>query len=570
MRDAAADRERLLAIQRAAQGGELPRAAELAEAALAGGLEHPLIFNVLALRHELAGALEEAEGLLRRAVSLAADDRAARNALGLCLLRLERQGEALEQFDALLALDPALPFAHASRGTALFALARVREAEAAFQRAIELDPQQAVALAGLARIASYRGLHRQARAWAERALQRLPGYPDALLSLAAADLGEQDPLTGEARLRELLARADLSAEQRAFAGGLLGDALDAQGRMPEAFAAYTESNELQRATHAAQFAAAAPNALQYAQGLAEYLRAAPAAPWRAAAPASGPGPAAGHIFVLGFLRSGTSLLEVILEGHPQVVSVEESESLIDGLQRFMQRPQDLDSFLNAPPAVYEALRTAYWRRVAQAGANVAGKVFVDKNPLNTLKLPLIARLFPQAKILVACRDPRDIVLSCFRHRFRMSAPVYEMLTLEGAARYYDAVMRVLLECTRLLPLEMCLVRHEDVVTGFAREMRRVCDFLRLEWDPAMGDFALRTRDREALTPSTAQLARGLNTEGVGHWRRYREQLKPALALLAPWVTQFYYDEAGAGGSGRLNQQLNATVIRSPSPSKGVT
>ena len=129
-------------------------------------------------------------------------------------------------------------------------------------------------------------------------------------------------------------------------------------------------------------------------------------------------------------------------------------------------------------------------------------------------------------------------------------------------------MRVLLECTRLLPLEMCLVRHEDVVTGFAREMRRVCEFLGLEWDPAMVDFALRTRDREALTPSTAQLARGLNTEGVGHWRRYREQLGPALPLLAPWVTQFYYDEAG--GSGRLNQQLNATVIRSPSPSKGVT
>ncbi|MHB1871007.1 MAG: sulfotransferase family protein [Steroidobacteraceae bacterium] len=568
MRDAAADRERLLAIQRAAQGGELPQAAELAEAALAEGLEHPLIFNVLALRHELAGALGEAERLLRQAVSLAGTDKTARNALGLCLLRLERPAEALEQFDALLALDPALPFAHASRGTALFALARVREAEAAFLRAIERDPQQAVALAGLARIASYRGLHRQAREWAQRALARLPGYPDAELSLAAADLGEQDPLTAEARLRELLARADLAAEQRAFAGGLLGDALDAQGRMPEAFAAYTESNALQRATYAAQFGDASQNARQYAQGLADYLRAAAAARWRAPPPVPGPAPAAGHIFVLGFLRSGTSLLEVILEGHPQVVSVEESESLIDGLQRFMQQPQDLDSFLHAPPSIYEALRAAYWRRVAQTGANVAGKVFVDKNPLNTLKLPLIARLFPQAKILVACRDPRDIVLSCFRHRFRMSAPVYEMLTLEGAARYYDAVMRVLMECTRLLPLQMCLVRHEDVVTGFAREMRRVCDFLGLEWDPAMGDFALRTREREALTPSTAQLARGLNTEGLGHWRRYREQLGPALPLLAPWVAQFYYDEAG--GSGRLNQQLNATVIRSPSPSKGVT
>ena len=567
-RDPQADRERLTAIQRAAQGGELPHAIGLAEAALAEGLEHPLILNLLALRHEQAGDLTAAEALLRRAVALDGADKAARNALGLCLLRLDRHAEALEQFEALAASDAALPFVHASRGTALFALARVREAEAAFERAVQLDSRQPVALAGLARIASYRGAFRQARQWAEGALERLPGYPDAELSLAATDLGEQDPLGAETRLRALLARADLNPEQRAFAGGLLGDALDAQGRTQDAFAAYTDSNEVQRVAFASRFASADPTARQYAEQLAGYLRSAQSARWRAAPPSAAVNPAAGHIFVLGFLRSGTSLLEVILEGHPQVVSVEESESLIDSVQQFMQQPQDLERFVHAPPATLEALRSAYWRRVAQAGADVTGKVFVDKNPLNTLKLPLIARLFPQAKILFACRDPRDIVLSCFRHRFRMSAPIYELLTLESAARYYDAVMRVFLECTRLLPLEFCLVRHEDVVSSFAREMRRVCDFLGLTWDPAMGDFALRTQGREALTPSTAQLAKGLNTEGVGHWLRYREQLEPARAILAPWVKQFYYDEAGA--SGRLNQQLNATVIRSPVPSNGVT
>jgi hypothetical protein len=250
--------------------------------------------------------------------------------------------------------------------------------------------------------------------------------------------------------------------------------------------------------------------------------------------------------VLGFLRSGTSLLEVILEGHPQVVSLEESESLIDSVQQFMQQPQDLERLLYAPPATLDALRSAYWRRVAHAGVEVTGTVFVDKNPLNTLKLPLIARLFPQAKILVACRDPRDVVLSCFRHRFRMSAPIYEMLTLEGAARYYDAVMRVFMECTRLLPLEFCLVRHEEVVTSFAREMHRVCEFLDLRWEVGMSDFAPRTHARAALTPSTAQLAQGLNAQGVGRWRRYREQLEPVLPIVAPWVRQFCGEAIGAG------------------------
>ncbi len=564
-RDPAADRERLLAIQRSAQVGEVARAAQLAEAALAEGLEHPLIFNVLALRQELAGDLSEAERLLRRAVALSAADKPARNALGLCLLRLGRHEEALEQFDALAAADPALPFVHASRGNALFALTRVQEAEAAFLRAVELDPQQAVALAGLARIASYRGAYEQARTRAQRALERAPGYPDAQLSLAAAELGERQPGAAETRLCGLLARADLSAEQRGLASGLLADALDALGRTSEAFVAYTESNALQREANAAQFATASLSALQYALGLADYLRSAEQTRWRAAPPSSGPGPASGHVFVLGFLRSGTSLLEVILEGHPQVVSVEESESLIDGVLQFMQRPEDLEALLQAPPATYETLRAAYWRRVEQTGAQVAGKIFVDKNPLNTLKLPLIARLFPRAKILVACRDPRDVVLSCFRHRFRMSAPIYEMLTLEGAARYYDAVMRVLMECTRLLPLDFSLVRHEDVVSDFAREMRRVCEFLGLRWEAAMGDFAARMHDRAALTPSTAQLAQGLNAQGLARWRRYREQLEPVLPILAPWVRQFYDEEPGAGGEG---PPCEAAIQRAPSPADG--
>jgi hypothetical protein len=168
-------------------------------------------------------------------------------------------------------------------------------------------------------------------------------------------------------------------------------------------------------------------------------------------------------------------------------------------------------------------------------------VFVDKNPLNSLKLPLIGRLFPDAKIVFACRDPRDVVLSCFRHRFQMSAPIYELLTLEGAARYYDAVTHLIVRLANVAPLDMCLVRHEDVVTEFAREMKRLCAFLGLEWDPAMGDFAVRSQRRKVLTPSVAQLAKGLNTEGLGHWYRYRSHMAAVLPVLKPWLERFLYE-----------------------------
>jgi tetratricopeptide (TPR) repeat protein len=539
-RDPKADHATLSAVHAAAQRGAHAEAAAMAEAALADGLEHPLVFNVAALNLEMQGRVSEAEQLLQRAVAKAPDDLGSRNALGLCQLRLDRPADALKEFDAILRQHSSLPFVHTSRGNALFALGAIGDAEASFQRALDLDAGQGIALAGLARIAASRGAHREARERAEKALAVLPGFPDAVMSLAAAELGERQVNRAEIRLRALLTDARLAPLERAYATGMLGDVLDAKSIPEDAFAAYASCNEQLQRIYAERFSGG-PNALEYVRALTHYFERVPArAVVAETLPADASGPA-GHVFLLGFPRSGTTLLEVVLEGHPDVVSLEESELLIDSVREFMRGPSDLDRLLLADAKSLEPLRSAYWRLVADAGLSVAGKVFVDKHPLNTLKLPLIARLFPRAKILFACRDPRDVVLSCFRHRFQMSAPIYELLSLQGAARYYDAVMALAVSLTTAFKLNMCLVRHEDVVTEFSREMKRICAHLNLEWVASMGDFALRTQKRAVLTPSTAQLVRGLNTEGLGQWRRYQAKLSPVLPLLAPWVKRFYYD-----------------------------
>jgi tetratricopeptide (TPR) repeat protein len=540
-RDLEADHAILRAVYEAAQGGHHAQAGAMAETALANGLEHPLLLNLAALKLEQHGRVSDAERLLRRAVLIAPNDLNSRNALGLCLLRLERPAEALEQFEALLKLNPSLPYAHASHGNSLLALGAITEAEASYQRALAIDANQGIALAGLAHIASSRGAYPEARVLAEKALTFVPGFPDAVMSLAAAELGERRTQQAEARTRALLSDTRLAPLEHAYANGLLGDILDTEDRPAEAFAAYTACNQELHRLYGDRFGAGA-NAFEYVRAMTRYFELARPEAWKARQP--GDTDRAGvreHVFLLGFPRSGTTLLEIILEGHPNVVSLEEKESLIDSVHEFMQRPEDLERLTRATPATLERLRAAYWRLVAGAGVDVSGKVFVDKYPLNTLKLPLIARLFPDAKILFACRDPRDIVLSCFRHRFKMNAPIYELLSIESAARYYDAVMRLVICLNGVLTLDTCLVRHEDLVTEFAREMKRICTFLGLDWVPAMGAFAVRTKDRAVLTPSTAQLVRGLNTEGLGQWRRYRPQLAPVLPMLEPWVKRFYYD-----------------------------
>lgn len=538
VRDREADRATLSAVLTDAREGRHAEAIARARLALQEGLEHPLLLNIAALGLEQEGRGPEAESLLRRAVQIAPRDIACRNALGLCLLKLSRPQEALEQFEAVLGLDSKLAYAHVNRGHALHALGAPSAAEQSYRRALELDPNHAMALAGLGSVACWRGAYGEARSPVEKALALSPALPDAMISLAEVELADGALGRAEARVRELLAANSLSHSQRAHAHGLLGDILDGAGRCEEAFAAYTACNQVLRQLNAGRF----PSALEYVESLAAWWdRAAQSHTPRKRAPVARPG-AAKHIFILGFPRSGTTLLGAVLEGHPGVAAVEEQECLLDAVQEFLHRPEDLERLAYASQATLEQFRAAYWRRVAAAGVDVAGKVFVDNCALNSLKLPLIARLFPGAKILFSCRDPRDLVLSCFTHRLALSAPAYELLTLESAARYYAAVTDLLLRLTQLLSLDVCLVRHEDMVTGFAREMVRICEFLGLDWHPAMGDFALRTDTREGSLSAVAQLVRGLGTEGIGRWRRYRQQLAPVAGLLESWVKRFYYDD----------------------------
>jgi hypothetical protein len=237
------------------------------------------------------------------------------------------------------------------------------------------------------------------------------------------------------------------------------------------------------------------------------------------------------------------LLEQVLASHPEVEALEEKELLIDASRAFMRQPADLEKLLAATELQLHEFREAYWQGVHDAGAAVAGKVFVDKHPLNTIKLPVIARLFPEAKILFAVRDPRDVVFSCFRRRFRMSAPMYELLTLQGAAEFYDAAMQLGIRVLETSPLACHFVHHENVVANFEHVVTEVCKFAGLQWTDQMRDFSARVQDRSVATPSAAQLALGLNSGGVGQWRRYSNQMQPVLPLLQRWVKRFGYPPA---------------------------
>ena len=531
IRDPETDKARLRAIHAAASAGEIERAGKLAEDALADGIDHVLVLSLAAGRREAEGRFEEALMLLRRARAAAPQAPGILNALGLNLLWLGRPDEAAAEFGAALAADPGFAPALANRGTALVALARLNDARRDFEAALALEPGNLVALDGLAALALRRGDNQAARELASRVTARQPDYPEALMTLAGADFAEGQAAISESRLRVLLRDKKLPPADRALAQGLLGDSLDAQGRSGEAFAAWRAGNAL-RAEQAPDLAGRTLGLVRELTGALAGRRV--AATWGR----GGGGPARRHVFLVGFPRSGATLIEQVLATHPEVTSLAEQDCLIDAARAWLADAADIAEFCAAPDEDLDPHRDAYWRRVAAAGADPAGRVFVDKHGFNIFKLPLIARLFPEARVLVARRDPRDTVLSCFATRFAMSEPAHQLLTLEGAAELYAATMELAEATEQAFGLFVQPCRLEAMVADFETETKAICATLGIDWRPELRDFAGEVAARGVATPGAARLTEGLSDRGIGRWRDYAGEMAPALPVLQPWVERF--------------------------------
>ena len=464
--------------------------------------------------------------------------------VGFCLLELGRRREAAQVLGVALELDPGSAETNFAYGWAAERVGALDAADSAFKRALAIDPNHAHALAGLSGLAVRRREWEAGRAYAERAARIDPRQTDALMNLARIELGVGDHAAAEARLKQIIALPFLKAQARANARLILGDVLDAAGRYEEAFAAYTEGKEAMRQEFASVYEGPQVNTAY--DGVNEILtefQSTPAADWKKRGRRVARGPERGHAFLVGFPRSGTTLLEQVLATHPDVEALDERPVMIDAETEFLTRPGGIKRLSGVLSELLEPFRDAYWKRVRDFGIDPAGKLFIDKHPLSTFRLPLINKLFPNAKIIFALRDPRDVVLSCFRRSFNMNAAMWEFNSIERAARFYDAVMTAGEVYMRELPVDVHRLRYEDLVADFAETAGGLCDFLGIARTEQLNDFAASAATRRIATPSSAQVVRGLYAEGVDQWRNYAFALEPALPILKPWIEKFGYAPA---------------------------
>lgn len=251
------------------------------------------------------------------------------------------------------------------------------------------------------------------------------------------------------------------------------------------------------------------------------------------------------VFLVGFPRSGTTLLNTILHSHADISTTEEVPTVFS-LESAMREMTggSLDDLAALDVEQIESLRRVYFDELDKyLDAGDPPKRVVDKLPLNLVQAGVIHRVFPEARFIFAQRHPCDAVLSCHMRAFKMNEGMVNCLDIESAARLYDSVMRLWAQYQDVLPLHVHTVRYESLIRDFDSTVSACLDFLGMNWDDGVHDYVeTAKRSKQISTPSYDQVTQALYTGASGRWQRYREHLEPVLPVLLPWAERMGYTE----------------------------
>jgi len=511
--------------------GDLAGAEALCRGLLREAPRQPDALHLLGLLAIRAGHPRDAEALLESALTEAPANQNARRELARAKLLLNKPAQALPLLEEVVGSRPEDAAAQLHLSKAAKLLGRAERALRALKDYGKLTPGSAHGPALCAELLQRLNRLDEALDWANSALAIEPDHPMASIVIGQVLVRMGRPGEALERLNRALDR-ELPAHHRAIALSWQAHALDAMGRYDEAYAQFAFANDVLRQAVGEWTETGALESIRRHVQRIEPGRLAPPPPDGLPDP----------LFVVGFPRSGTTLVERLFAAHPSTMVLDERDTLAD-LHRDFVVPTD-------GPAALEKLgseelgryRAAYWERAAMYGAEPgSGRLLVDKMPMNLVLMGLIHRLFPGARYVLVIRDPRDVCLSCFMQTFDINDATRHFFDLDSTAAYYRQCMSVVSLTREKLPLEILAVRYEDLVADPVGESRRMLDFAGLPWDGRVMEFHRGSREHLTQTPSYKQVSRPIYSSSIGRWRRYASKMKPVLPELDEFVRQFGYE-----------------------------
>ena len=482
--------------------------------------------------------LEEAVDSYNKAIAIDSNFALAHNNLGVALATLTSLEEAVNSYKEALAIKPDYAEAHNNLGNTLIKLNRLDEAIEHYHKALEIKPDFTEAHNNLCAILDKANNIDALREAIKKARKFCP--LDPLLALTEAQLLKRDGDYSKARTI-LIDAGDKGIDVQLLGrrSHLLGDLCDRMGDNEAAFAYFKEGNQYDSESPEAKQADARHYLAQFGH-FAKRFTPNWIASWQELTKSDDrPDP----VFLVGFPRSGTTLLDTILRSHPAICVVEEKPAIEKVRHVLKTFPKgDPDCLAELTPEQLAEVRHTYFTELDKhLNPEDRSRIVVDKMPLNILNVGHIQRIFPQAKFLFALRHPCDCVLSCFMQSFTVNHAMANFLDLTDAARLYDETMKLWSHFQAVFPLDVHTVCYENLVEEFDDTLAPLFDFLGVDWDDAVKNYSETARQRGIInTPSYNQVTQPIYKRASGRWERYSEQMEPVLPILLMWAKHFGY------------------------------
>jgi tetratricopeptide (TPR) repeat protein len=465
------------------------------------------------------GRLDDAVTAYRRALALSPDFVEAHNNLGNALLELGRLDEATASYRRVLAARPEFAEAHSNLGTALRLAGQATEAEASCRRALAIDPNLAASIAVLAELSADQGRFTEAEELFRRAISIEPETAEAWVGISRLRTMTASDAAWVAQAQQVAARG-LPPRKEVLLRYAIGKYFDDVKDFEQAFANYRRANQLTRRYRAGYDRRQLTQAIDLI--IRRYDR-----EWigrtRIDAHVS-----AHPVFIVGMIRSGTTLAEQILASHRSVFGA--GELMFWNTAAAGHRPAALPAAAASGAALNHgtlaALAAGYLRLLEDLSADAVR--VVDKMPGNFLHLGLIHAALPHAHIIHMRRNPIDTCLSIYFQHFE-SFQSYAT-DLEDLAHYYAEYLRLMKHWRASLPAGVMLdVHYEALVQDQAACSRNMLEFIGLPWDPQCIDF--HRTSRSVITASKWQVRQKISTSSVERWRNYERFVAPLKHLL---------------------------------------
>ncbi len=489
------------------------------------------IYNLANIYSEIA-MYEEASNYYKKILKINPNYIPALNNFGILLKNINMSNEALKCFEKIIDIDKNYLRAYNNIGNILIETGEVNKAIHNYKKVLKLDPNNFISYKNL--LAAFENSN-QLSDYEKILRQSKKIFPKEKV----LDFYYSIFLFRKKKYKEsinILKKNDFGAEFEIKKNFFLAKAYDFINEHDSAFKYFRKANELTNKSHEAKNF----DRKKYLQSLEikkNYFTKKNIIQWNQIDCKSFD---ISPTFLIGFPRSGTTLLDTILRSHPKIEVIEEKPMVLKMLN--LIKNNNLSSFKNISESEVSEMRKEYFSEINK---NIKkfnkSNIYIDKLPLNIVNVGEILRIFPNAKFILAIRHPIDCVLSCYMQDFKLNEAMINFLDIKSAAILYKTTMELWEQYNSIFKINYVQIKYEDLIDDFEKNIKNVIRFLNLSWDKSLLDYRKTAINREKIsTPSYYQVVQPIYKHAAQRWEKYKTHLVKISPILEDLVKKYEY------------------------------